>query len=755
MSSNVTSVNESDLIDRCMTILKHDGVLAVPTDTIYGLAALVSSEKAVRRIYEIKGRLFTKPLAISVGNVEDLFTWSKPTLSSKQLSDGNLLPGPVTLMFERQLALPSYFNPNVNNVAIRIPNHQMMIELARRLDEPIALTSANISNGPSSVSIDEFQSLWSQVDLVIDGGVLASNDRRGSTIVDLCEKGYFHIQRQGINCERIIMSLSKLESLANETILEIFDYLRPIDIIRAFELLNERFQILIIQRSYHVNLSMNLSLNDFNEYCSIILPNYCSSIHSIYLSNSETCGCMSLFFQRFPHVEAIFPNLRTMIFIDPNDNDYSQIIKIKQLTTVHLKFSQVYEQKIHLAALFDNPNLQTCILSYDDLLPIQKFRSNSSLKRLVLDNFYINDFHLLFYLYPSLEHLAINRLLVNFHGYLPPFNGPVRTLHTLKLNCAYTVQFDYIMYLLSFLPNLVRFTLIAIGMDFFNAEQWIQILSSLEQLRSLVFDLKAVPEMFDNKLASSFLTPYWHRWRIAVDYSEDNRKYHLFTIPYHRISFISTIYSVSTIEAPPHTFDSVTHLYLKMNTPVQMCSNRKYPNVYALQIYQNTIITVDYTNLFSRLCTMIDTNKLVHLELFVSLPPSIFLALLKSTPCLRYFKTDYEILMILTDNLQNDDICSELHNKLNKLVIRQGVLPLADKDRFAQIFSNLKYLQIHLYTVYELRLLLWTFMKIMFQLQTLHVRLIGTDASIDSLQWQGVINNISYEIAKRHIQIWK
>ena len=173
-------------------------------------------------------------------------------------------------------------------------------------------------------------------------------------------------------------------------------------------------------------------------------------------------------------------------------------------------------------------------------------------------------------MYPSLEHLTINRLLVNFQGYLPPFNGPVRTLRTLKLNCAYTVQFDYISYLLSFLPNLVRFTCIAIGIDFFNAEQWIQILSSLEQLRSLVFDLKTVVEMFDNKLASSFLTPYWHRWRIAVDYSEDNRKYHLFTIPYHRSSFISTIYSVSTIEAPTRMFDSVTHLYLKMNTPMQV-----------------------------------------------------------------------------------------------------------------------------------------------------------------------------------------
>ena len=207
MSANVVSIDAPDLIDRCMTILNNHGVIAVPTDTIYGLAALVSSEQAVRRIYEIKGRSFTKPLAISVGRVDDLFQWSKPTLSKEQLASDDLLPGPITLMFERQSSLPSYFNPNVANVAIRIPKCQFMIDLAQRLQQPIALTSANISNAPSSISIDEFQPLWPLVDLVIDNGVLASNDRRGSTIVDLSEKGSFHVQRHGIDCERIVRYL--------------------------------------------------------------------------------------------------------------------------------------------------------------------------------------------------------------------------------------------------------------------------------------------------------------------------------------------------------------------------------------------------------------------------------------------------------------------------------------------------------------------------------------------------------------------
>lgn len=208
-TTNIVSVNESDLIDRCISILKKGGVIAVPTDTIYGLAALVRNEQAVRRIYEIKGRSFTKPLAMSVGYVDDLFTWSKPTLTKEQLGTGDLLPGPVTLMFERQTTLPVYFNPDVTNVAIRIPNCQFMIELAQRLNEPIALTSANISNEPSTISIEEFRIIWSEVDLVVDGGVLASNDRRGSTIVDLSQQGSFHIQRLGIDNERIIKYLKE------------------------------------------------------------------------------------------------------------------------------------------------------------------------------------------------------------------------------------------------------------------------------------------------------------------------------------------------------------------------------------------------------------------------------------------------------------------------------------------------------------------------------------------------------------------
>ncbi|CAF1276246.1 unnamed protein product [Adineta steineri] len=551
------------------------------------------------------------------------------------------------------------------------------------------------------------------------------------------------------------MSISKLEDLANEILLDIFDYLRPFELIHTFHMLNNRFEILITQQQMSINLSTNLSFNDFNKYCSNILTPYSSSIHAVYLSNIETCGGIKLFLMKFSPIEITFPNLHTMSFIEPNINDYKQIIKIQHLTSIHIKCNKMFEQQIHPAFLFDNSHLETCILSYDDILFVNKLRPNSSLTRLILDGFYINDLHTLFYFYPSLEHLTIHRLAVNFQGFLPPFNIPFQTLHTLKLNCLYTVRFEYITYLLSFLPQLYRFTLIAIGIDFINSEQWIEILTLLKHLRFLLFDIKAVSDIFDNEVVSSFLTPFWNQWSISIDYSQDNKKYHLLTVPYRRCSFISTIHCLPVIEAPYNTFNSVTDLYLKTNMPMENYAQRTYPNVCALQIYENAIVTVNYSTLFTQLCTMLNLCKLVHFELFIPLPTDTFLALLKLTPCLRYFKTDYAILMTITDCFQNNDVCCQLHDKLDKFVLRREALPIIQSDRFLEIFSDLKHLRINLNTIHDLRQVASKFIKYMTKLVTLHIYLVGSNESTDTLEWEGIINNISYEIAKRHIKIWK
>jgi len=179
-------------------ILKSGGVISVPTDTIYGVACLAGNKDSLNRIYSMKGRDTKKPLAICLSSTKDLQKWANVTVNDKYLNA--LLPGPVTLIFQRAPALPKELNPGNDTIGIRIPNNKFMIELAKYCNEPIALTSANISNLPSSLHINEFESLWNELDMIVDGGSLGEEDenaRAGSTVIDLTLPGSYKIVREG------------------------------------------------------------------------------------------------------------------------------------------------------------------------------------------------------------------------------------------------------------------------------------------------------------------------------------------------------------------------------------------------------------------------------------------------------------------------------------------------------------------------------------------------------------------------------
>ena len=139
-------------------ILRSGEVVATPTDTIYGLAALANTTKAVRKIYDIKGRNQSKPISICVSNVKEVGLWGNVTISETLLE--LLLPGPVTLCFKRSENLNPELNPDSPIVGIRIPDHPFIREVCRLTQSPLALTSANISQGKSTLAVEE---CWRQV----------------------------------------------------------------------------------------------------------------------------------------------------------------------------------------------------------------------------------------------------------------------------------------------------------------------------------------------------------------------------------------------------------------------------------------------------------------------------------------------------------------------------------------------------------------------------------------------------------------
>ncbi|XP_077152057.1 threonylcarbamoyl-AMP synthase [Ranitomeya variabilis] len=188
-----------EILNTSVGVLQQSGVIGVPTDTIYGIACLAQSSQSISNIYNVKGRNGTKPLAICVGAIEDIYRYCQVNVPDQLLRD--LLPGPVTLVMERSEELNKELNPYTSLVGVRIPDHAFIRQLAQICSEPLALTSANISTQPSTLSVEEFRDLWPTLSLVVDGGPIGDlsspESRLGSTVVDISVPGKFTVIRPG------------------------------------------------------------------------------------------------------------------------------------------------------------------------------------------------------------------------------------------------------------------------------------------------------------------------------------------------------------------------------------------------------------------------------------------------------------------------------------------------------------------------------------------------------------------------------
>lgn len=192
--------------------LRLDNVIAIPTDTVYGFACSANSSTAIQRLYAIKGREQTKAVAICVANIPDLRHWGEADHLPDDLL-ARLLPGAVTIVLHRSKHLNNpHLNAGFTKIAIRIPDFDFIRQVAIGYGGPIALTSANRSADSSTLSVYEFDSMWSELGAVFDGGVLGLTDeqRSGSTIVDLSEtSGWCSIIRNGVAAKQTIKILDE------------------------------------------------------------------------------------------------------------------------------------------------------------------------------------------------------------------------------------------------------------------------------------------------------------------------------------------------------------------------------------------------------------------------------------------------------------------------------------------------------------------------------------------------------------------
>ena len=171
-------------VDRGIAILKRGGIVAFPTDTVYGLGACANLQQAVERVYQVKDRPRSMALPLLLADRVQISEVAEPVPPIAWRLVDNFFPGALTIVLHKSDSVPDIITAGGTTVAVRIPAHPVPIALVRGLGAPIVGTSANLSGRPSLLTADE---VWSQlgdkIDLVIDGGRCPGG--KESTIVDV------------------------------------------------------------------------------------------------------------------------------------------------------------------------------------------------------------------------------------------------------------------------------------------------------------------------------------------------------------------------------------------------------------------------------------------------------------------------------------------------------------------------------------------------------------------------------------------
>ncbi|MBM3166177.1 MAG: threonylcarbamoyl-AMP synthase [Chloroflexi bacterium] len=171
-------------VERAVEILKAGGIVAYPTDTVYGLGADAFNPEAVARIFEVKGRPRSMALPVLLADVEQVNEVASVVPEAALIFTKRFWPGGLTLVLFKAVAVPDMVTAGSDKVAVRVPNHEVPCALIRGLGAPIIGTSANISDRPSPVTAEGVrQQLRSGVDLVIDAGRCPGGVE--STVVDV------------------------------------------------------------------------------------------------------------------------------------------------------------------------------------------------------------------------------------------------------------------------------------------------------------------------------------------------------------------------------------------------------------------------------------------------------------------------------------------------------------------------------------------------------------------------------------------
>jgi L-threonylcarbamoyladenylate synthase len=171
------------LIQKAARIIKGGGLVAFPTETVYGLGANALDANAVKKIFLAKGRPSDNPLIVHIAENKELMLIAKNVSTEAKALMKAFWPGPLTLIVEKKKNVPDEVSAGLPTVAVRMPDHPVALALIKAVGLPIAAPSANLAGKPSPTSAQHVaEDLVEKIDLILDGG--SSKIGLESTVVD-------------------------------------------------------------------------------------------------------------------------------------------------------------------------------------------------------------------------------------------------------------------------------------------------------------------------------------------------------------------------------------------------------------------------------------------------------------------------------------------------------------------------------------------------------------------------------------------
>ena len=163
-------IREKEL-EEVKNVLKEGGIVAFPTDTVYGLACDCFNKKAIEKLYQIKERPAYKPINVLTNSVEKMYKVVEG-INNKELElISKYMPGDLTLILNKNNKVPSILTAGIDTIGVRIPDNKIALKILENFKNPLAVTSANKSGKESSLEVADFIDIFNnQIDIIIDGG---------------------------------------------------------------------------------------------------------------------------------------------------------------------------------------------------------------------------------------------------------------------------------------------------------------------------------------------------------------------------------------------------------------------------------------------------------------------------------------------------------------------------------------------------------------------------------------------------------